>query len=113
MRGNMRWSRRLIALLLLALPVWAHGENVIYFIGLVYYALPAALLLFVPWHDRWARVLAAATLLACAVVLWSLVLPRVEKVPMSPVGECSFMLSPLAIAVVLAVVLRIVRKRAA
>jgi Na+/melibiose symporter-like transporter len=107
------WFRRAGVLLLIlhaALPAWAHGESLIYVCGTVLYVAPAAILLFVPWHKAPVRLLVAALLVAGAVVLWHVVLPRIDVRRLSTLGEWSLMFSPTLCAYALAGFLRFADK---
>jgi hypothetical protein len=59
-----------ILLLLAVQPLWAHGEQVIYLFGFLYYVIPAALLLLIPWYRFRVRLLAVAVLAVGASVAW-------------------------------------------
>jgi hypothetical protein len=89
------------------MPALAHGEQLLVILGLGVYVLPGLVLLFVPWHAWWARLLVASILAAGVFILWSTVLPGIAKARMSSLVEWSILLSPSLIALILAVLLRV------
>jgi len=92
---------------LMAPPAFAHGENVVVTCGVIVHGLPALALLLIPWHRLWARLLAAFVLAGSAVVLWSVVLPRIAHLSTSIFVEWAIVLSPTFISVFLAFLLRV------
>jgi len=101
----------LIALLFTALPVWAHGEQLIAVLLGGFLLIPAALFLFIPWHHWWARFAAVAVLVLSTIVFWFVVMPKIEKRPMSGAEEWLWLLAPIALTVIFAIVLRKSGKR--
>ena len=98
---------------LVALPLWAHGEQLIFLPFGVLILFPAALLLFIPWHRRWAARLTAVAVLVLATLLLSF-MPRLEGRAMSSVEQWLLLFSPsLCAAIFAAAVRRTSRKRAA
>jgi hypothetical protein len=60
-----------VGLLLTAAPAQAHGTETVFFGLAMTWGVPAALLLFVPWHRWWARLIAVLVLgLAAALCLY-------------------------------------------
>jgi hypothetical protein len=115
MRRRCDHCVRVAVVLLIAAPAFAHGEQLVFGCGLIFYVLPALALLLVPWHDWWARFLTVLCLAIGAVVLWAAILPKMlTQVGMSPALEWVILLSPTLLALVLAIVLRAaVRRRMA
>ena len=60
-----------LALILCAVPAFAHGEEVLLFPGsLALLLVLAVVIVALPWHRWWARASAAFALLASNVALW-------------------------------------------
>lgn len=96
----------LLSLVIVAMPARAHGEHLPAVLGVALYVVPALALLLVPWHAGWARLLTTAVLAAGVVFLWSVVLPRIHRGPMSTLAQWSILLSPTLLALALAFLLR-------
>lgn len=103
-----------VSLLLLAVqPLWAHGEQVIYLFGFLYYVIPAAILLLIPWHRFRVRLLAVVVLGVSASVAWRILISND-----GPAGKTSARLllyGPALLGIATAALLRalIVARRAA
>src|SRR4051812_39781110 len=97
---------------MVAVPVFAHGGELLVPCCFVLYVIPALALLFVPWEVWWARFLAVAVLAVAAVFVWQMVLPRMADAKMSSLAEWSILLSPALLALIFAIVLRGARKAA-
>lgn len=93
-----------------ALPAWAHGEQLVYLFAAVVYTAPAAVLLFVPWHQWWVRLLVTLLLVAGAVLVWTVVMPRLDAERLSVTAEWVILLSPTVCAVAVAAMIRLVAK---
>jgi peptidoglycan/LPS O-acetylase OafA/YrhL len=94
----------LLILLFWAVPAWAHGENLEFYCGSIVHGLPALALLLVPWHGWRVRWAATAVLVAGAIVVWAVIVPRWIDTSPAPLVQWIVLLSPCMLA--LAAVLR-------
>jgi hypothetical protein len=94
-----------VAACALALPAWAHGEQmlIVYFGGLLF--APAAGFLLVPWCRWWARIAATAVLFASTIVVW-IVGASINTRDVSIARELMILCVPTLLTTIFAIVLR-------
>lgn len=100
----MRRAFLLAALAVIALPAYAHGEQVIYYFLFVLYGIPALLLIFVPWGSVRAKVVAVLALALCVAIAWQVALVGDGLPPEFPYW-------PLIAPAIVVVVARLRRRR--
>ena len=103
----------LLSVLANAPTAWAHGKELYALFFGVSVCIPAALLLFVPWHHWPARMSLVALLLVLTVVVWYGGLPFLVERQLSSATEWLIVLSPTIVTFLLAVALHFRQKNTA
>ena len=104
--------RTRVALLLafLATPAWAHGEQLVLYFGAIFFVLPGALVLLVPWHLLGVRFVTALAYALVAFGIWKLMFAAAGT-GMTAVLQWLIILTPAMFAAIVPLMVRVLYPR--